>query len=159
LTSLKSSTMNRAIMLCSSMIIAFFSVVVAMSIMACAWIHTIKSMNFNLFCSFFVVLEPCLLKLELPTLIGGSKLFSSLWWSKSIDAYCSFGIDHFKILVFFVSSLKFAHLGTFFKISRQCMKTKLTFLGCFVLNNSNALCKTSLIEVLDHKVISLFHIA
>jgi hypothetical protein len=68
----KFNTMNRGIMLCFSMIIDFFSVVIAMSIVVCAWTRIIKSLNFNFFCSFFVVLEPsCLLKLELPILMGG----------------------------------------------------------------------------------------
>ncbi len=70
-----------------------------------------------------------------------SKLFSPLWWLKSINAYYSLGVDCFKILVFFVSSLKFVHIGTCFKISQQYMKTKLTFLGHFDLSNSNAYCK------------------
>lgn len=49
----KFNTMNRGIMLCFSMIIDFFSVVIAMSIVVCAWTRIIKSSNFNFFCSFF----------------------------------------------------------------------------------------------------------
>ncbi len=75
----KIGTMNMAIVFWSLMIVIFWSVATPMSIVAITWIDITNSLNFSCFWFFFATCDPNgLFELELPLIVGGSKLTNTL---------------------------------------------------------------------------------